>query len=463
MFDPHPEPVELSGFALNGEGLEECNADHVAYEATCRQLADGWLSDERQVLPDDFENLPIRFLSVLVRSIDRSLLNGHDLVRLISAEDRLSSSFDAERHESVAELAHTPPSDSESPVEREPFVDEFVADEVAAALTLTRRASERLIEDALLLRDLGPVQRLFTDGRLDQRRAREFTRQIGHLPEQTVDKILEACIDEAPNMTTGQLRARIARLVMRFDPDGADAGMKEGLADRRIITYANPDHTATTAIQSVDPKKLAKANARINRIAHHLKSVPGETRSLDQLRADIATDLLTGRCNHRGHRNEDTTGGEVHLITDLATLAELSEEPGELAGYGPVLAEIARDAAIEQVDGQWTYTVTDNGRPIATGTLRRRPTAAQRRHLRGLYPTCVFPGCRMPATDCDIDHRKPFASGGTTCKHNLSPLCRHHHRSKHLAPWRLKRDTNDDHLWTSPRGHTYRTRRGPPD
>ena len=109
------------------------------------------------------------------------------------------------------------------------------------------------------------------------------------------------------------------------------------------------------------------------------------------------------------------------------------------------------------------FTVTDQGRPVATGTLSRRPTESQKRQIRAQYETCVFPGCRMPAYQCDLDHRRPHSQGGPTHNDNVGPLCRHHHMGKHHAHWLLLRKPNGDHVWTSPLGHTYIRKRAPPE
>ena len=51
---------------------------------------------------------------------------------------------------------------------------------------------------------------------------------------------------------------------------------------------------------------------------------------------------------------------------------------------------------------------------IDAGTTRRRPDTAQRRFVEARDQTCVFPGCRMPATDCDMDHIEPHSHDGPT-------------------------------------------------
>ena len=183
-----------------------------------------------------------------------------------------------------------------------------------------------------------------------------------------------------------------------------------------------------------------------------------EPRTIDQLRADVFVDLLLGR-----DKNLGADRGVVHLHVGLATLTELSNAPGELAGYGAVVADIARHTAVAQVESQWRYIVTDDdGNIIATGVTRRRPAAEMRRRIESEYETCVAPGCRMPARDCDLDHRKAYSKGGPTHNDNMGPLCRYHHMAKHHAPWGLERLSNSDHSWTSPLGHVYIRPRAPP-
>jgi hypothetical protein len=69
--------------------------------------------------------------------------------------------------------------------------------------------------------------------------------------------------------------------------------------------------------------------------------------------------------------------------------------------------------------------------------LLRTVVAARDQH-------CRFPGCSVPATECDIDHVRPFnrwrAAGQQTVAGNLHALCRAHHLAKHEEKWRVRRD-----------------------
>ncbi len=120
--------------------------------------------------------------------------------------------------------------------------------------------------------------------------------------------------------------------------------------------------------------------------------------------------------------------------------------------------------AEEQLSAEWRFTVTDpaSGQPILNGITRRRPTVAQRRHVEARHRTCIFPGCRMPAVDSDLDHRIPHDEGGPTSTDNLGPLCRHDHCLRHDNGWSYRRLPNGDYQRTTRLGHTYTTSGAPP-
>ena len=142
-------------------------------------------------------------------------------------------------------------------------------------------------------------------------------------------------------------------------------------------------------------------------------------------------------------------------MDDALAVALIADASGELAGYGPVIADVARQVALDQAQAPWRYTVKHLGQVVATGTTRRRPTAVQRRHIAAHNPTCVFPGCRMPAVDCDLDHREDWARGGLTSVDNLAPLCRHDHLNKHRLGWTYRRRSDGRWQWMTKLGETY--------
>ncbi|WP_052914238.1 HNH endonuclease signature motif containing protein [Protofrankia coriariae] len=186
---------------------------------------------------------------------------------------------------------------------------------------------------------------------------------------------------------------------------------------------------------------------RLDALARQATDSPDETRSMDARRADALVDLLLGR--DRGAE----VSVEVGVLVSAATLAGVSDVPGELAGYGAIPAATARELAAEAT---WRRILTDpaaGNRPVEVS--RRFPAPGLARLLRTRERTCRFPGCRKPAQFCDLDHIHPHAAGGPTSEDNLLTLCRRHHRAKHDGGWTVHRTDGDTAIWTSPTGRTY--------
>ena len=278
-----------------GERPEDLQAeDELALHETQLALADGWVDDDRQLLPDGFDQLlPGPFLALIVSSLDPKRLNGHDVVRFMKARAALANHHEAGKYAAIAEIAYAPPSDPESGVLRSSEEVEYAAVEAAAALCLTRYSSERQLSLAVSLSGrLRRVSDLFATGALDLPRVRVFDYFLGHLPDEVVEIVLDECLDDAPAMTTGQLRARISMLAMKHDPDGSKASYEVGLSERHLLTGANPDHTANFGIYSAPPARVAAARDFVEQRARALKS-GGEDRTLEQLRVDVALDRAT--------------------------------------------------------------------------------------------------------------------------------------------------------------------------
>lgn len=140
----------------------------------------------------------------------------------------------------------------------------------------------------------------------------------------------------------------------------------------------------------------------------------------------------------------------VHVTVPVGTALGVEHEPGELAGYGPVPASMARRLA---EGARWRKVSTDpaTGAVVEIGRTAYLPSAALADLIRTRDRTCRFPGCRQPAARCDLDHVVPWPAGPTTAE-NLAVLCRHHHRLRHQAPWTVHAGLAGDPLRTSPAG-----------
>ena len=396
-------------------------------------------------------------LAGALAGMDRDRLGGHDRVELLKARARQLAHDQAQLYadiysvsEAIGELF------GPGPLEE---MFETTCSEVRTALTLTRRAAEVQVDLAFQLGERLPqVGKALNAGSIDLPRARVICDQTVHLTRGSAQSVADSVLLAAPELATGQLRARIQRLIIAIDPASATDRYQRRLEERRVVVEAGVDGTANLLGLHLPAADANAAMRRINRLARAAKT-KGDPRTIDQIRADVLLDVLAGRGQHG--RGGDR--GVVDIRVDLTTLAELDDAPAEIPGWGPVIADIARKISRDQDDSEWRITITDEeGQPIGVTTTRRRPTTSQRRQVEVRNPTCVFPGCRMPAGQSDLDHENPWSETHRTITRHLEPLCRHDHVNRHERYWRLREIEPGVYEWTSPLGHRYLNRPQPP-
>ncbi len=261
-------------------------------------------------------------------------------------------------------------------------------------------------------------------------------------------------MERAGTLTTGQLGARVRRLVLSVDPTSAQERYERGIEGRRVELSANPDGTANLIAYSLPAERANAAYHRLDHLALAAKG-PDDPRSLDQVRADVLIDLLdTGTGSpHRG---------VIDLRVDLATLTGLAEDPGEV----PATGRWWPTWPARWPPPRWARS---GGSPSPTPTAERcsgtgppsgdpaPPNAAMSR--RGLSPVSPrVPDARHPLRPGPPGRPLP---GGTHLVEYLNPLCRHDHRLKD-AGWKLRPGPNGTTTWTSPLGHTYTIGPDPP-
>jgi len=402
---------------------------------------------------DDLEPGPV--LAGYLASIDVSEVSGSDQIVVMRAHRRMVSHYQGQVYRDMSAVTQTIAATT-----GDDDVDAAVAAEaeIGVALHMSRRATENELRFALsLTKRLPRLADMLTTGVIDEARARTIERYTMHLADIAAQAVLDEIADDAPSWTVGQLRAQIQKLAIQVDPHEAVKRYTQAVTDRRIVTESNDTGTVNLFGMDLAPDQVAAVTDRINTIAKDM-SCDGESRTMDQLRADIFLDLLTGN-NHTTTRR-----GVVDIRVDLTTLIGLDDNPAELSGYGPVIADVARRVVDNADDAEWRVTIIDpvTGRPTHAGTTSRRPTAAQKRRVEIRDTTCVFPGCRMPAIRSDIDHTVAVEHGGETSDENLAPLCRYHHRIKHQHDWTYQRNSHGDYVWVTGLGQIITTARPPP-
>ena len=183
-----------------------------------------------------------------------------------------------------------------------------------------------------------------------------------------------------------------------------------------------------------------------------------DTRTTDQLRADILADLLlTASPTSVTTTALESVKATIQVTIGAATLAGDDDAMAELNGHGPITSEAARILAGHA--GSWDRAFLDP-RGMVTETDNYVPTAGMKRYLRARDQHCRFPGCRAPAHRCQIDHNHDHAKGGPTAVCNLCLFCPSHHVLKHPEVddrdrWTAEQLDDGVILWTSPLGRAY--------
>jgi hypothetical protein len=118
----------------------------------------------------------------------------------------------------------------------------------------------------------------------------------------------------------------------------------------------------------------------------------------------------------------------ITVVIPHSTLTGADDGPGELTGYGPIPAGLAREIAADAVSRR---LITDplSGTVLDHGRTTYHPPAGLADHVRARDLHCRGPRCPRPATTCELDHHLPYPQGATA-EPNLTALCKLHHDLK---------------------------------
>ncbi|UOQ56960.1 DUF222 domain-containing protein [Leucobacter allii] len=329
----------------------------------------------------------------------------------------------------------------------------------------------------------------------------------------------EAALACAETETAGRLRPVAAELAERFAERTLDERHAEACASRRVVVVPGEDGMADL-IAHLPAVQAAGIKDRLDRIAHHLRGTalaraaqsdvgvasdgPAPThaaapapaassdastarsdrRSMDELRADVFTDLLLGAaltrvgaaatdgiCGRGDAAAEDVSGiaARVQVVIPVSRFRPSAPDdpgsaapaigvpghdgPATLEGFGPI--DDAGALALAAEAGAWDRVEVESSTGDVISVDRYRPSAQLRRFLGARDLRCRFPGCRAVLRRCDIDHTVDAALGGPTTSANLGHLCRRHHTMKHATAWTVRQDGAGVFTWTSPLGRQH--------
>ncbi|MEN0128299.1 MAG: DUF222 domain-containing protein, partial [Brevundimonas sp.] len=339
-------------------------------------------------------------IATLLESVQVADLSVNDLVEVVAGWQQVLGMAVAHQARAISELEA-----------RATAMQEFVSDELACAMVTTKAAVDVLADRAAGMHAYPALADALMAGTVDVRKvdvilAETLTLGSGSERRRAIDESLAA----AGGLTGPQLARHVRRHVLGIDPKTAKKRAAAARADRCVeLQWANDSMARLIAFV---PAATAVAAYTV------LDALAGTTgdaldaRTVDQRRADAFGDIFdtiietertpSGDAVPRKHGRRVA----VNVTVAASTLLGLDENPGELGGYGPIPAPVARELAQQ---GTWRRILTDPaGAFVEAGTRTYRPGADLTRTVQTRDVTCTWPGCRQPATRTELDHIDPY-------------------------------------------------------
>jgi hypothetical protein len=405
--------------------------------------------------------------------VDVAELSDGELIAAMTMARRQASRAQAAELAAVAELARRRRTEAAGPARVEALSPEdYLIDEISSALTLTAHSAADLVDFATTLsRRLPATLSALGSGDIDYCKARTLWHGTQLIDDTLAARVEALVLPKAGEHTTGEIRAKIRRLVKQLDPDAYQRRRKKAEQQRRVELTADEAGTAHLTGCDLPANAAASAYNRVNAIAV-ARRADGDTRSIDQLRADVFLGLLRGGRDFPDTPaptavDQEPPADRAWTALDDLTAAAIAHTARDaldrLTGQPP---ERHRDLAalLQRAGERISASLTDlkipwcaAGHPAAASGghqgIGYRPPAAIRLLIEQRDARCRYPGCRHPARRADIDHTHPYDKGGPTCPCNLSVLCRRHHKLKQTKGWKLIQLWPGVLLWITPTGH----------
>jgi hypothetical protein len=171
---------------------------------------------------------------------------------------------------------------------------EHVDDELAAALTLTGRSAQALLELARQLERLPCTRALLAAGAIDRPRAAVIASHLSLLDDADAAAVDAAVAARAAAMTTGQLGQACHRAVIAHDPDAYQRRKKQAEQSARVECWAEASGTAAIAGRDLPRWVVVCGDKNLDADARWL-AAHGADASHDQLRGAALSARLTGQ------------------------------------------------------------------------------------------------------------------------------------------------------------------------
>jgi hypothetical protein len=178
----------------------------------------------------------------------------------------------------------------------------------------------------------------------------------------------------------------IADLLTRATSDTDDAGSDNS---------ADSDHPTGPSARDDIPASGARADSASAGDAPPDRAADSDAGDRAEPRRDAVPAVSDGARAESASTGDTPTVAQparragVELRVGLSTLLGRDRHTGEVAGWGPVTAEIARTLMIAQRAAEWRFALTDPaGQLLLAGITRRRPASITPQGAAGELPPC---------------------------------------------------------------------------
>ena len=329
-----------------------------------------------------------------------------------------------------------------------------MAAEIAVATRLADRTVQAMMGRATqLVSTLPATLEALESGRISIGHARVILEHASGIEGEAREDYERITVARAEVTTPGKLASTAKIAAARLRPGTFEDRHAQARDGRRVSIRDLDD--GMSELSHLLPTPYAAAI--FDRLTRQAKAVAatGDPRSRDQLRSDIATDLLlTGEPasgEDAPHPAAEGIRVQISIIIPALTLLGLDNEPATLAGRGPIDLDTACRLASNAPE--LLRVLTDPVTEMIVAADLYRVSASLRRYLEARDRHCQFPTCNQDARYSDLDHTVAWQDGGTTVPENLAVLCRGHHTLKHHGGWKVKQVTPGVLQWTSPLGN----------
>lgn len=331
--------------------------------------------------------------------------------------------------------------------------------DIAVRMCLSESTVLNLEHQAVILMSRTPlVWSAFRTGEVNPASAKVVAELAASLPDASpalYEQFDTVMADLAVRLTPARFRSRARAMREKLLGESADQRAVAEKAFRRVIF-----EPALDGMMHIDLYTTAEigvlVQAQVDEQALKLHRDPAETRTLDQLRADVIGEMLLGGDSDSAD-GSSSVGVRVGLLIPVLSLLGHDTQPAILEGYGPIDMATARRLTKKAKSFYRVLTDPVTGTVLDIDRTTLRIPADMRRWLQMRDQTCVFSGCGRKAKFCELDHIRDRQYGGITKVANLEHLCKKHHREKHHTLWKPQHMPDGSIQWTSPTGHVVRS------